>query len=247
VTHDWDAPTYDRLASGIKALGHEVLARLELRGDERVLDAGCGPGEVTEALIARLPRGHVIAVDASPRMVAAARARLGDRADVRLADLLELALDEPVDAVLSTATFHWIKDHERLFTRLRAALRPGGRLVAQCGGAGNLGVLHEVIRAVCEEPPFAEHLDGFDPWHFAGAADTERRLRAAGFSRARCSLEERPVTPDEPRPYLETVILGAHLDRLPARLHAPFVHTVLVRAGHPRVATYVRLNIDAVA
>src|SRR5271165_5870613 len=131
---EWDGASYDRISATMEKLGLEVLDRLELRGDEAVLDAGCGSGRITQALVERLPRGRVIAVDESESMVQAARARLGGRAEVRVIDLLELELDAPVDVVFSTATFHWIADHGRLFSRLRAALRTGGRLVAQCGG-----------------------------------------------------------------------------------------------------------------
>src|SRR5687768_902627 len=127
---DWDAATYERLSAPIAAMGVDVLDRLELEGHETVLDAGCGTGKVTRVLHERLPRGHVIAVDAAPSMVEQARALLPAEVDVRQADLLSLALEEPVDAVLSTATFHWILDHERLFARLHAVLRPGSRLVA---------------------------------------------------------------------------------------------------------------------
>ena len=130
---EWDGASYDRVSGPMEALGRDVLERLELVGDETVLDAGCGSGRITEALIERLPRGRAIAVDQSPSMVEAAKQRLGPDADVRVVDLLELDLDEPVDAVLSTATFHWIADHDLLFKRLRSALRPAGRLVAQCG------------------------------------------------------------------------------------------------------------------
>jgi trans-aconitate 2-methyltransferase len=98
--------------------GIDVLDRLELDGDETVLDAGCGTGKVTRVLHDRLPRGRVIAVDAAPSMVEQARATLPASVDVREADLRTLSLDAPVDAVLSTATFHWIADHQRLFVSL---------------------------------------------------------------------------------------------------------------------------------
>jgi trans-aconitate 2-methyltransferase len=119
---DWNAASYERMAAPLEAMGRDVLDRLTLRGDERVLDAGCGTGRVTAALVARLPRGEVIAVDGSPAMVEQARERLGDDAEVRVADLLDLELDRPVDAILSTATFHWIADHGRRLVLVQAAL-----------------------------------------------------------------------------------------------------------------------------
>jgi trans-aconitate 2-methyltransferase len=138
TVRDWDASTYERVSGPQVEWAARVLHRLPLRGDETVLDAGCGSGRVTQMLLERLPRGHVVAVDAAPSMVEAARAALGDRATVLLSDLTELEVDEPVDAAFSNAVFHWIPDHARLFARIHAALRPGGRLIAQCGGAGNI-------------------------------------------------------------------------------------------------------------
>jgi len=152
--HAWDGRVYDRIGTPQAAWGRAVLERLPLVGDETVLDAGCGSGRVTEMLLERLPRGRVLAVDGSDSMIAAARERLGDDPRVRfaVADLLELDLGgERVDAILSTAVFHWIPDHDGLFRRLRAALRPGGRLVAQCGGRGNLDALLAEVDAAKAE------------------------------------------------------------------------------------------------
>lgn len=245
--HDWNAPSYDRVASGVVALGHEVLDRLPLAGDETVLDAGCGAGAVTEQLVARLPRGRVIAVDASPSMAALAAERLGDAAEVRVADLTELELDAPVDAILSTATLHWIAGHDALFARLRAALRDGGRLVAQCGGAGNVAEVRAAAARVGARRPYAEALAGFDPWTFAGAEETEDRLRAAGFRQARCWLEPRDVVTGDPGEYLRTVMLGAHLERLEQGRRGAFAADVLAELAPFEIARYVRLNIDAIA
>jgi trans-aconitate 2-methyltransferase len=246
-TRTWDGQSYDRISGPMEALGLAVLERLELRGDETVLDAGCGSGRITEALIERVPNGHVIAADASQSMVDASRKRLPG-ADVRRVDLLALQLDEPVDAILSTATFHWITDHARLFARLYGALRPGGRLVAQCGGQGNIDVLRGHASEVLAREPYAAHFDDFQPpWNYVGPEQTYERLLAAGFSNAECWLQPAPKQPEEPREFLSTIVLGPHYQHLPAELREPFMDDVLVALGEPVVVDYVRLNIDATA
>jgi trans-aconitate 2-methyltransferase len=242
---DWSADVYDRVSHPQLDWGLEVLQRLPLRGDEAVLDAGCGSGRVTVELARRLPRGRLVAVDASPSMVEKARAAL-PAAEVFLANLSELELAEPVDAVFSNAVFHWIEDHDALFARLHAALRPGGRLVAQCGGRRNVHALGDAARAVGSEPPFDRHLDGWrGPWNFTGPEDTAARMRRAGFADVETWLETRRVVPERPREYLETVTLGVHLARLPESLRAAFVDAVHARMPAPLTLDYVRLNIDA--
>lgn len=243
----WDGQSYDRISGPMEALGLEVLSRLQLCGDETVLDAGCGSGRITQALIERLPDGHVIAADASESMVAAARERLPG-ADVRQIDLLELQLDESLDAILSTATFHWIADHERLFERLHAALKPGGRLLAQCGGEGNISVLRGRAGEVCARETYAAHFAGFcPPWNYAGPEQTRERLRAAGFAQAECWLQPAPKRPEEPREFLQTIVLGPHVQHLPPELREPFMDDVMAELEKPVVVDYVRLNIDAIA
>jgi trans-aconitate 2-methyltransferase len=244
----WDGNSYDRVSGTMEALGLEVLERLDLAGDELVIDAGCGSGRITEALIERLPRGRVIALDESASMVDAARRRLGPDVDVRVMDLLELELAEPADAILSTATFHWIADHERLFERLRGALRPGGRLVAQCGGEGNIDVLRGKAGYVLARDPYAEHFrDWRPPWNYAGPEQTHERLLAAGFTTADCWLTPAPREPEQPREFLSTIVLGPHVQQLPEDLREPFMDDVLAELGEPVVVDYVRLNIDATA
>jgi trans-aconitate 2-methyltransferase len=243
---DWDAPTYERLSAPLTAMGTDVLDRLVLRGDETVLDAGCGTGNVTRLLYERLPDGHVLAVDAAPSMVEQARELLPDDVDVRQADLLELTVDAPVDAILSTATFHWVPDHDRLFVRLHAALKPGGRLVAQCGGYGNVAEIKQAGLDVAAEARFAEHFSGWSTdWTFATPEETEARLRAAGFRDIWCWLTRVDVDPGDPFSYLRAICLGSFVERLPEDLHAPFVRAALERLPDPLEIHYVRLNILA--
>ena len=244
----WDGKSYDRISGPMQALGQAVLDRLPLAGDETVLDAGCGSGRITQQLIQRLPRGRVIGVDMSESMVAAARERLGPDADIRRADLLELELEQPVDAILSTATFHWIADHDALFRRLHATLRRGGRLSAQCGGEGNITTLRGRAGVVVEREPYAEHFrDWRPPWNYANAVDTESRLLAAGFATAECWLAQAPTEPEHPREFLSTIVLGPHVQHLPEPLREPFMDEVMTELGEPVVVDYVRLNIDATA
>jgi trans-aconitate 2-methyltransferase len=244
----WDGKIYDRISGPMQTLGLEVLARLELRGDELVLDAGCGSGRVTEALVQRLPRGRVIAVDASASMVTSALERLGADADVRCVDLLELELEERVDAVLSTATFHWISDHDALFRRLRGALRPGGRLLAQCGGEGNIDALRSRGRLVLSRQPYAEHFVGWQPpWNYAGPEQTRKLLLAAGFASAECWLTPAPQQPEHPREFLREIIFQPHLRQLPEALRERFLDDLLEVVGEHVTVDYVRLNIDAIA
>ncbi len=244
VPHDWDGASYDRVAHPMTRWGTNVLDRLPLRGDETVLDAGCGSGRVTEQLAARLPDGRVIALDASPSMVQAARERLagfGDLVAYAVADLgrpLPLAAAS-VDAILSTATFHWVADHDALFANLASVLRPGGRLVAQCGGAGNIGRVLDVL------PQNGDAWQG--PWTFASPEETRARLEAAGFTDIETWLNDELETfePGAPfREYLRTVVLGAHLERLPDDERAPFVDAVAARLPDATI-DYVRLNILA--
>lgn len=246
---EWDAAAYHRLAAPQEEWARQVLERLPLSGDEIVLDAGCGSGRVTRMLAERLPRGRVIGVDGSRAMIEEARsnlAELGDRVDLRVADLLRLELGEPVDAAFSNATFHWIPDHDRLFRRLRAAMKDGAPLVAQCGGEGNVAEFAAAIERASSLPEFAPAFAGWPaPYNFAGPAETEERLRSAGFDQVRCWLEEKLVQPGEPREFAAAAGLAPHLERLAARRREEFVDAVVGQLEQPVSFRYVRLNIDA--
>jgi trans-aconitate 2-methyltransferase len=245
LPRDWDAATYDRVADPQTRWGSAVLERLPLDGDETVLDAGCGTGRVTELLAARVPRGRVIALDASPAMVEEARRRLvrfGDRVDFVVADLgrpFELPGGGPADAILSTATFHWVGDHDALFRNLAGVLRPGGRFVAQCGGSGNIASIRAILASIG------------DGWtgeaHYETPEATAERLGAAGFTDIETWLQPEPTRFAAGAPlemFLRTVILGGHVARLAEADRDAFVHEVASRLAEP-VVDYVRLNIVA--
>jgi trans-aconitate 2-methyltransferase len=247
VSTPWDAQTYDRASAPQQEWASAVLERVagRLPKSATVLDIGCGTGRVTEAVLELVPDGRVLAIDASREMVDLARERLGDRARVWRQDVLDLVLDEPVDAVVSTATLHWVPDHDRLWQRLAAALRSGGILEIQCGGQGNIDRVREVIDSVVADS-FPE-LEGWSPWVFAGPQETRVRLEAAGFTgftSVRCWLEERPTRPDDLAGFVRSSILPAHMARLPEERREAFAAAVLERVREP--LDYVRLNVSAV-
>ena len=251
---DWDARTYHQVANPHEAWAERVLARLPLRGEEVVMDAGCGSGRVTSLLLDRLPHGRVYGVDRSPAMLAVAAEHLagyGDRVRLVEADLTRVTLPEPLDAIFSNATFHWIHDHVALFANLARLLRPGGALAVQCGGAGNIDHVRRLADRVIARHPFAAHTPGVHaPYHFAGPDETRTRLEAAGFVDVETWLEPEPVVfPDEASfaTYLKAVVLGPYLSVLPDELHDPYIAAVVAedaRTGATRTVDYVRLNIQ---
>jgi trans-aconitate 2-methyltransferase len=260
MPREWDAVRYDALPLPHRQWGRRTIDRLDLAGHETVLDAGCGTGRDVEVLLTRLDTGRVIAVDGSRTMLDRLRERLAAalkqaelaRVEVVQADLIEpLPIGGPVDAVMSVAAFHWIKDHDVLFANLAAVLRPGGQLSTDCGGAGNVASVAAAVQQVAAQQVAAQEVAGQQvteeqpsPWNFAGVAETERRLSAAGFTDLDVRLVPDPARfsgTDQLRDYLRTV-LGGQLDRLPAEQHEQFVVDVANRLPEP-VVDYVRLQI----
>jgi trans-aconitate 2-methyltransferase len=254
---EWNAAAYHKVSAPQTSWGHRVLARLSVRGDERAIDAGCGSGRLTGALMERLPRGTLLAIDRSWNMLLTARANLrpmfGSRVAFVQVALPNLPFANAADLVFSTATFHWIKDHPALFAGIFQALRSGGRLHAQCGGGPNLARAHEHAERVMQAPPFRPYFaDWPGPWEFADAGTTADRLRMAGFTDIDTNLEEAPTTlasETDYREFVTTVIYHPHLERLPSiDLKHAFIDRVTALAATddpPFTLDYWRLNMQA--
>jgi trans-aconitate 2-methyltransferase len=253
---EWNAETYHRVSNPHVEWGTAVLARLALEGDECVLDVGCGTGRLTELLLGRLPRGHVVGIDLSANMVAVAREYLKRHAaqvQFLVGDASALPIHERADAIFSTATFHWMLDHPRLFRSLHDALQPGGRLVAQCGGGANLQRIHERSKALMAEPHFAQYFTRWrEPWEFADAGVTAKRLADAGFEDVRTFVEPSLVVqPDAEtfRTFVTNIICRPHLGYLPEPgLRERFIDRLTEQAAcddPPFALDYWRLNMEA--
>jgi trans-aconitate 2-methyltransferase len=253
---EWNATSYHLVANPHVDWGKTVLERLPLRGDETVIDAGCGTGRLTELLLERLPDGHVIAIDQSANMLERAEAhlrpRFGDHVSFARHDLADMPYARTADAVFSTATFHWLPDHDRLFATLFRALKPGGWLIAQCGGAGNIQHINDRAMEILRQPPFAGHIGSWiGPWTFADAPETEQRLANAGFTDIAANVIDAPVVlADEAayREFLHTVVLGSHLERIPdPALQRDFIDRMVAGGAtdEPQWSlAYTRLNLQ---
>lgn len=254
---EWNAESYHKVSGPQTSWGHKVLSRLQVNGDERAIDAGCGSGKLTLALMERLPRGSLVAIDRSWNMLLTARTNLrpefGGRVRFAQVSLPDMPFADYADLIFSTATFHWIKDHPALFANLHRALRPGGRLHAQCGGGPNLARAHALAKKLMDAPPFAPYFaDWPGPWEFANADTTAARLRDAGFADVDTSLEEAPTTlatEDDYREFVTTVIYHPHLERLPSTvLRQQFIDRVTelsAKDDPPFTLDYWRLNMAA--
>jgi trans-aconitate 2-methyltransferase len=257
TSREWNAAEYHRLSAPQFKWGSLVLADLKLRGDECVLDAGCGTGKLTRLLLENLPRGRVIGLDLSRNMVLHAGQNLvpdfGLRVGFVAADLLALPFQNSFDGIFSTASFHWVLDHDILFCGLYKALKPGGWLHAQCGGKSNLRDLRQRVRSLSQEKEFSEWLGEFrEPWFFSDAEGAAVRMQAAGFENIESGLEQADYAAEsasEFEEYLRTFILHRHLDMLPSEeLRDRFVRRLSQAAqqdSKPFVLDYCRLNLRA--
>ena len=254
---EWDATAYHQVSNPQFVWGMKVLDTITLNGDETVIDAGCGTGRLTAELLERLPNGHVIALDQSENMLQTAREmlvpRFGDRVSFIQADLLKLNMHERADGIFSTATFHWIPDHALLFQNLWHALKPGGWLVAQCGGEHNIARIMTRADALMAQEPYSAFQEKLAAHRvYASTAETHQRLHDAGFIGITTTLEETPTpfaNAADYSAYVAPVILRVHLDALPDQaLRDRFVATITEAAAHddpPFVLDYFRLNMRA--
>jgi trans-aconitate methyltransferase len=251
---DWNASRYHEISTPQQAWGRRVLDRLPLDGNERVLDIGCGSGRLTAEIADRVPAGRVVGLDRSQSMVEKAASWLRERSPqttVVLGDAAALPFRRTFDAVFSGATFHWIHDHAALFRSIITALRPGGRLIAQCGGGPNLAVLYGRARRLMREPRFARYFEEWsEPTYFADVETTQRGLTAAGFVDVDVSLESAPTTfdgPDQFREFIANVCLRHEGARLPRPEWQSFLRDLTVAAASDRppfTLDYWRLNIS---
>jgi trans-aconitate methyltransferase len=184
----WDATRYDEDFAFVPALGTAVLDLLDPQPGERVLDLGCGSGELTAQIVAR--GACVTGVDSSAEMVARAHERFPDL-DVRLADGEQLNVDGPFDAVFSNAALHWMTRPDEVLAGVHAVLRDGGRFAAEMGAARNVTALVAALREAAQQIGLDAELPL--PWYFPTPAEQAARLERAGFTVRLLQYVDRPT------------------------------------------------------
>ena len=276
---DWDAADYVAHSAAQQDWARELIAQLELRGDERVLDIGCGDGRATALIAERLPRGSVLGVDNSPSMIAKAREQFPDAAAwtrrsglagaagsgsagsnlaFALMDARALDLPPAFDVAFSTAALHWMSDHRAILRGVRAALAPGGRLLFEMGGRGNITEALAVVDDVIARPRWRGFFAGFvPPHHFFGPEDYEAWLPAAGFTATAIRVFERDMTHAGRSAFLGWLRTTwfTYIERVPPELAPVFVDEIAdaYEAAHPPDAggvyhvRLVRLQVEALA
>lgn len=255
VLREWNSAVYHRLSGPQVSWGKKVLSRLKFRGDETVLDAGCGTGRLTAELLNALPRGRVVAIDLSLNMLQSACEHLsphfGTRVNLAACDLLHLPFRRAFHFIVSTAAFHWVLDHDRLFRNLHDVLVPGGWLEAQCGGGPNIARVRQRANALAAMPQFLPYFKGFhEPWLFEDAEAAAERLRKAGFIEVETSIEAAPTLLDDASHYNEfvrNIIFRRHLQNIPTEKERNQFMAVLTEQAAaddpPFLLDYWRLNL----
>ncbi len=181
----WDPEQYSRHSRQQEKWARELILKLALKGDERVLDIGCGDGKVSAEIACSLPGGRVLGIDSSPEMIEHAKRSFMDRCD-NLAflclDAAEMSFGPEFDIVFSNAALHWVPDHLPLLKRIRRALRPSGRIMLQMAGEGNAAAMTDVVETVMRQDPWRPFFHGFSfPYAFHNDKDYRSLVEMAGL------------------------------------------------------------------
>ncbi len=250
--HKWDPADYDKSSSAQFKWAMDLLSKLELSGDESVLDIGCGDGKITAEIAARVPRGHVLGIDLSKEMVEFARNKYPKHDYRNLAfqqkDASQLDFQDEFDVVVSFACLHWVKDHIPVLEGIRLSLRTPGRILLQFGGKRNAGEILDITEDLIRTDEWSVYFQGFNfPYHFYGAEEYRGWLKQAGLKAKRVELVPKDMV-HAGKIGLEGIIRNTWLpytERLPEELRAKFIGEIVDRyiESHPLQEGMVRVKM----
>jgi len=190
MPHEFDGDKYARVSSHQKEWGARLIGELDLKGDERILDLGCGDGALSAKLADLVPQGSVLGIDASRGMIEVAAKHVRANLRFELLDIGALAFSDAFDVVFSNATLHWVKDHRRLLANTLAVLSPGGVLRFNFGAEGNCANFNRIVKSAMADERFSRYFAGFDwPWYMPRLSEYEALLAEFPFRDARAWIE----------------------------------------------------------
>jgi trans-aconitate 2-methyltransferase len=256
LIQEWNGEDYERHSSQQRAWGGDLIAELTLRGDERILDLGCGDGTLAQRLAAMVPRGSVLGIDAAPEMLEAARDKCGSNMQVAVLDIRQLDFTAEFDLAFSNATLHWVQEHDTILVQIHHALRPGGILRTQFGADGNCPTFLACVRRQMAAPPYRDAFAAFRwPWFFPSLPDYEALLTASPFVEWRAWIEPKEArfpTAEALVGWIDNPCLIPFVQALPSILRQPFrdavVADMLERTRQPdgsHLEPFRRMNVWA--
>ena len=182
MPYEFNGEAYKQSSAHQKEWGNKIIAEFALKGNERILDIGCGDGVLTARLAELVPEGHVLGIDSSQGMIEAASKLRRNNLDFKLQDINSLDYREEFDLVFSNATLHWIKDHRRLLDNCFNALKKGGALRFNFGSEGNCVNFIKVIHSAMKLPEYAGYFESFEwPWYFPSIDDYVKLMGQSHF------------------------------------------------------------------
>ncbi len=256
----WSAADYASNSVVQQTWARELIAKLKLRGDERILDVGCGDGKITAEIARAIPQGQAVGVDASAQMIEFAAKTFpvskNRNLEFYVMDARKIQFVRTFDVVFSNAALHWVNDHQAFLRGVSSVLKPGGRLMVSCGGKGNA---QDVVRALLPEMRSQRWREFFRkmeaPYFFYSPEDYKKWLPRLGFETRSIKLAPKDATypgADGFATWLRTTWLP-YVQRVPEEVREEFIAAVVTRyvAKHPVDAKglvhvrMVRLEIDA--
>ncbi|MFC1923888.1 methyltransferase domain-containing protein [Chloroflexota bacterium] len=234
--YEWDAQEYHESSSQQQKWAKELINKLKLKGDERVLDIGCGDGKVTAEIARSLTKGSILGVDSSEEMVSFARENYFKKhipnLSFKMVDVKHMSFDNEFDVVFSNACLHWVIDHLSILKNICRSLNPGGAILIQMGGKGNAAEIIEILNEMLQGEKWNEFFNGFSfPYGFYGVEEYKQWLNEAGFTAIRVELIPKDMT-HEGKEGLSSWIRTTWLpytQRLPQELQEEFINELAGR------------------
>ncbi|AEH43993.1 Trans-aconitate 2-methyltransferase [Thermodesulfatator indicus DSM 15286] len=260
MSYKWNPEEYRISSSNQKRWGQELLSKIDFKGDEKVLDIGCGDGEITALIAQRVPKGFVVGIDSSKDMINMAKKNFLSKEYPNLSflvkDVREITFEKEFDIVFSNACLHWVIDHLSVLKRIKTSLKPSGKIFFQMGGKGNAEEIIKVLENIIRQPKWSKFFKNFSfPYGFYSPKEYSKWLKIAGFKPKRIELLTKDMIHQDEKTFASWLLSTwlPYLQRIPENNREEFISEVIKRylEKHPQDKNgcihvqMVRLEVEA--